>query len=178
MRALLAFLTLVLLAAVGYAVFGNERPDVVASDRNEAERVQNKQEGSETLSKLPVQLPDASSSTIKDALPREVWEDGERATWESFRSAVERLVPDPDGIGPCPPVHLGARPGLVVHRYIRPINGYHVWEHEDDSWTLLHFRPGKDAKTGESLALPVISTIRPTKSKPIFDETKSGHEKR
>ena len=170
MRALLALTALLLLGVLGYAIYENASPALGQSDKNEAGTAQDKA-ASEAVPIQPasdLKLADSSEPLLDKVYSADV-----RASWAKFRPAVERLVPDPDGIGACPPAYLHARSSLVVRRYIRPINGFHIWQHEDGSETWLHYSRSKDPKTGETLTTPVISTVVPTKVHPRADEAKA-----
>lgn len=94
--------------------------------------------------------------------------------WALLRPARERLVPDPDKIGSCPPVDIGGRPNPVIQKYMDPINGFKVWKHDDGSYTYLHPMGGGngeiDPKTGRPRLREMVTTLVPTDPLPIFPD--------
>lgn len=88
----------------------------------------------------------------------------DRSGWPKFRNPLEQRVPDPDGIGPCPPPQLGGRPNLVVRRFRDWETGDRIWMHEDGSMTWHHYERGKDPGRKEVIGRWIISTAVPTES--------------
>jgi hypothetical protein len=74
--------------------------------------------------------------------PRYVTPPSEREQWARMRPPEEALLPDPDGIGPCPPPHLnnGAGASRVVRRFLNE-ERIPTWLHEDGGITQI--RPDK-----------------------------------
>ena len=95
--------------------------------------------------------------------------DEEKELWRELRPVAESQVPDPDGVGPCPPEHLGGHPALVVRRFRDPSTGHLIWVHEDKARTILQpgmFEP--DPKTGEQMPTARVVTKQvPTGGKPL-----------
>ena len=104
-------------------------------------------------------------------------EEKRRRLWARMRPASDQMIPDPDGVGPCPPPDVGGHSAPVVRRYLDPLNGFHVWVHDDGAHTFLHWvAGGRDPKTGGQLPpREIVSTAVPTEALPISpDELPSG----
>lgn len=91
----------------------------------------------------------------------------ERRKWKLLRPPAEQLLPDPDGIGPCPPRTIGGHPAPVIRRYINPVNGFHVWEHVDGAQTWIHWSPEEVRDDGTRFRRRIVSTVVPTEPLPI-----------
>jgi hypothetical protein len=86
----------------------------------------------------------------------------DRSRWSDYRNPLERKIPDPDTIGPCPPPQLGGHPTLVVRRFLDHETGDRVWMHEDGSMTMHHYERSKDPGRKEEIGRWIISTAVPT----------------
>ncbi len=86
----------------------------------------------------------------------------DRSGWGRFRNPLEEKVPDPDGIGPCPPAYLGGHPAFVIRRYLDRESGDRVWMHEDGAMTLHHYERSKDPGGSKVVGRWIISTAVPT----------------
>ncbi|MFQ5504395.1 MAG: hypothetical protein ACE5F1_06300 [Planctomycetota bacterium] len=156
MRAL--FLLLVLILLGGGAVLLFDRPEPGES-RSIEERPSAPDETEEPAQPEQPDKPSKKAETADES--------DEAAEWASLRPASERLVPDPDCIGPCPPAHLGGHPTRVIRRYLDPDNGYKTWVHEDGAVTQISFTREESGTPGEKLSRRVILTSVPTEPKPI-----------
>ena len=100
-----------------------------------------------------------------------VWKDLDkrRRLWAKLRPAVERLLPDPDNVGPCPPAHTGARKSPAIRRFRDPLGGFAVWEHDDGSYTYLReVAPRRhDAGSGLTWVSEWVDTGVPTAARGI-----------
>ena len=109
--------------------------------------------------------------------------DKRRRLWANLRPAVERLLPDPDNVGPCPPAHKGARKNAAVRRFRDPLGGFAVWEHDDGSYTYLReVAPRRhDPKSGLTWVSEWVDTGVPTEARAIAPDElpkSSGDDKK
>ena len=86
----------------------------------------------------------------------------DRSPWHKYRNPLEAKVPDPDGVGPCPPPQLGGHPALVVRRFLDHETGDRIWMHEDGAMTMHHYERTKDPGRKEEIGRWIISTAVPT----------------
>ena len=92
--------------------------------------------------------------------------------WALMRPAAEQLIPDPDHIGPCPPVDVGGRAAPVIKRYRDPDNGFSVFVHDDGTYTYLHVTGGGGVDPVTGKAIPVremVTTVVPTAPMPLAE---------
>lgn len=166
MKALVSLILLLLVGGGGYYVFfvlPEQAGEPVTRTEPSEGPVQGssaaKQESGELKAK---QVPAAKEVETDDKAKR-------RELWAKLRPACERLIPDPDNVGPCPPVDRGGRPQPVIQRYLDPANGFAVWVHDDGSYTYLHPTGGYlDKNTGKTAPLgEMVTTLVPTEPKPI-----------
>ncbi len=92
--------------------------------------------------------------------------------WAKLRPPEEALVPDPDHVGPCPPVSDGGHGALVIRRYKEQETGYFVWIHEDGAKTVVSPDP---TDLGASRTSPgargyTITTMVPTRATTLSPE--------
>jgi hypothetical protein len=162
MRSLIAFFILLSVAAsVWFLLPDSEQPD---PQRGQPEA---------PVSQLPDATPERGSSEavlgeaiaerkrLEDQMEKLRPTDEQRDLWRQLRPIAESQVPDPDGIGPCPPVHLGGHGALVVRRYREPGTGHLIWVHADRARTII--QPGmfkKDPETGEQYPTTALVTTQ------------------
>ncbi len=133
----------------------------------------------------PLAKPEAKTSKApemvaskKAGAPKTLFKKGEvygveiKRLWAKLRPPEEALVPDPDHVGPCPPVSDGGHGALVIRRYKEQDTGYFVWIHEDGAKTLISPDP---ADLGASLTSPgargyTITTMVPTRATALSPE--------
>ncbi|PIE23912.1 MAG: hypothetical protein CSA62_05835 [Planctomycetota bacterium] len=147
---------------------------------SESEPLEGKDRPPESSPRLPApNVRSAARTVIGEALAqREAMQrqldpflpsDEEKELWRELRPVAESQVPDPDGVGPCPPEVMGGHPALLVRRFRDPSTGYLIWEHEDHARTILQpgmFEP--DPKTGEPVPTTrVITKQVPAEEKPL-----------
>jgi len=162
MKTLLAVLALIVLGAGSYYVF------LVLPDAN-GRAPDAPPLGAQLPTEKPAQpRPPVVANGPEDELSAE---ERRQRLWSRLRPASESLLPDPDHIGACPPVDMGASAARVIRRYIMAGNGFKTWVHEDGSLTQLHYGAGgggTDPKTGKPLpAGEIVTTMVPTKEYPI-----------
>ena len=84
-----------------------------------------------------------------------------RIRWNPPRKPLpgEDRVPDPDGIGPCPPRNLppGRRDTPVVRRYIDPRTFEPTWVHADGSLTSLNVGAREIPGKGKELFVQILT---------------------
>jgi hypothetical protein len=168
MKALIGALALLVLGGGGYYVFVElpSRPSGVPSPAEPPASAR----PTEATGQGEVTVPAVPAPSVDSEQKR-------RALWTRLRPASERLVPDPDDVGPCPPPDVGGLTAKVVRRYRDPWNGFRVWIHDDGSFTYLHASGGGgvDPKTGRRLESgEMVTTGVPTKPLPIFPSELPG----
>jgi hypothetical protein len=169
MKALIGALVLLVLGGGGYYVF-------VEMPSRPSDPVSPAEPSSAAESAPPAATGEVTAPAVP-AAPDANKEQKRRALWTRLRPASERLVPDPDDVGPCPPPDVGGLTAKVVRRYRDPWNGFRVWIHEDGSFTYLHAGGGGgvDPKTGRQLeGGEMVTTGVPTKPLPIFPSELPG----
>lgn len=184
MKAVFTVLVLAGLAAGGYYVFSGPKG---TSGANVGMRDDGSDTGSKTakgaVTKVDEDAELVASTPKKSEGERLDREQERRREWRKLRPTSERFLPDPDNVGPCPPVYAGARAARVVRRFLDPANGARVWEHDDGSFTRLAFGVGsyKDARTGRMLPKELVITQVPTEAVniapddlPTIDTSKSA----
>jgi len=158
-------LLLVLLAiAVGVAfaipLLAGEKDDPASIHKPEV-----KSAAKDPAANEPARIKTPTKVDVEEASTSE-----ERRKWRLLRPAGEQLLPDPDGIGPCPPRRYGGHPARVTRQYINPTNGFHVWEHVDGAQTWIHWSPERTRPDGTRFRTRIITTVVPTDPMPISPE--------
>lgn len=167
MKGLLTAIVLAALAASAYFVFFSGGANTDPADGGQG--LTNAAGTGEDQGASPIRAKKGDGAVEAEVLakndnkpkPKVPFEELRRSDWEKLRPASERFVPDPDNVGPCPPVSNGGRPTRVVRRYLDPDNGARVWFHDDGTYTTLSFGVGSytDRSTGETRPNEVVSTL-------------------
>jgi hypothetical protein len=158
MKTLAAILVLVLLSFGAYHLV--KKGDVVNRPRGGGSSTHDDQ-GSDKALDIP--FPDFEEDTLPaDESRAKSLAEVDRSSWAKYRNALEQQVPDPDGIGPCPPPHMGGWPALVVRRFLDHESGDRIWLHEDGSKTWEHYQRTKDPGAKKAIDRWIISTAVPT----------------
>ncbi|MEZ5989213.1 MAG: hypothetical protein R3F30_08840 [Planctomycetota bacterium] len=147
--------TILLLLAVAALAWSLSDRDPAAVDGVPGETGQG--DGGERPAEIPMGPADPRSDEAMALLEKLRPE-----TWQASRNPLEADVPDPDGIGPCLPAHLGGRPTLVVQRYLERRTNVKFWLHDDGSFTSLTYQyriwPGETEPRGRWLPATGIRT--------------------